>query len=104
MASPWSHESSSERAKRRKRAVEMTPDELMHARETNKKSAQQFRERERQRRMELLAKGEQALRVNGDLRREIDELRGTRQELAREIRRVMPSSPLLTQTPQQFKF
>jgi hypothetical protein len=51
--------SDSGRAKRRKRAVEMTPAELRHARETNKRSAQQFRERERLRRQELLARGEQ---------------------------------------------
>lgn len=101
--SPWGRDSSSgERLKRRKRAVEMTQEELLHARETNKKSAQQFRERERQRRMELQTKGESALRANEDLRKEIDGLREARQELAREIRRVMPSSPLLA--PEQFKF
>lgn len=48
------------RSKRRKRAVEMSPAELQHARETNKRSAQQFRERERLRRQEQMTRSDQA--------------------------------------------
>lgn len=90
----WLRDSES-RAKRRKRAFEMSADELLHARETNKRSAQQFRERERLRRMELKNKGETVQQTNEELKKEIHGLRATRKELAEEIRRSMPGSPLL---------
>ena len=91
------------RMKRRKRAVEMSPEELQHARETNKRSAQQFRERERVRRQELKAKGEMAQRTNEELKKEKSGLLIARKELADEIKRVMPASPLLA-PPQTFEF
>lgn len=84
------------RAKRRKRAVDMTPAELSHARETNKRSAQQFRERERTRRLQIVARGEQMHRANQQLRTEAVSLRALRSDLAKRIR---AAPHLLTRLP-----